>query len=260
MANASWGIPDMAFIRKHIPIRNVATALGLHFGSNGLIHCWHPENHQNGDRTASVGINKQFNVLKCHGPCYRKPLGPINLVADVLGLNAVEATSWIAARFVVPLLPKGKHLTSRRLAVPRAYGSETVVQLLVQSGVWAEVSAAARTLLPAMVTFAKKRQGDSALEVSISYFAMQRYAGLSSRSVAKALRELEGIGLLKRIGPGGLVTGKFLLKPDDDALRELCNMSAGQIAIDIAAERDLRRIRKRNMLDKWAEDRRKVRT
>src|SRR5579859_1309019 len=51
---ASSGIPDMKFIRTQIAVVEIAKKLGLRLSSTGLIHCWNPSNHQNGDRTASV--------------------------------------------------------------------------------------------------------------------------------------------------------------------------------------------------------------
>jgi hypothetical protein len=50
------GVPDLKFINRHIGITEIARHLDLRAGENGNIHCWRPEFHQNGDRTASVGI------------------------------------------------------------------------------------------------------------------------------------------------------------------------------------------------------------
>ena len=100
-----YGIPDLRFINRKLPIIDVARALNLRIGTNGHIHCWHPERHQKGDRTAFVGIRKTNNTVKCFG-CDVGPLGPADLVMDVLALeNPGDAARWIAERFQVPELP-----------------------------------------------------------------------------------------------------------------------------------------------------------
>jgi hypothetical protein len=68
------GIPDMRFINRQIKIAEVARALDLRLDGNSKIHCWHPERHKNGDRTASVGIRSTNNTVKCFG-CDSKPMG-----------------------------------------------------------------------------------------------------------------------------------------------------------------------------------------
>ena len=41
---------------RKVPVAGIAKALDLRLDGNGKIHCWHPERHKHGDRTASVGI------------------------------------------------------------------------------------------------------------------------------------------------------------------------------------------------------------
>ena len=84
------GIPDMRFINRELPIVEVARALDLRLDGAGKIHCWHPDRHQHGDRTASVGIRASNNTVKCFG-CDSKPMGPIDLAMDVHGLGAADA-------------------------------------------------------------------------------------------------------------------------------------------------------------------------
>ena len=104
------GIPDMRFINRKLPITDVARGLDLRLDGARKIHCWHPERHQNGDRTASVGIRTTNNTVKCFG-CDSKPMGPIDLVMDVHAINSpADAAIWIAERFSVPSIPARKHL------------------------------------------------------------------------------------------------------------------------------------------------------
>src|SRR5438477_8957130 len=127
------GIPDFRFINRKLPIADVARALELRFGANGNIHCWWPDRHQHGDRTASVGIRKATNTVKCFG-CDSKPLGPVDLVLAVLNwTNPGDAAFWIAERFQVPTVQKGRHLVDRSER-PYHVGNETPIGLLVRAG------------------------------------------------------------------------------------------------------------------------------
>src|SRR6185369_15788329 len=100
---------DMRFINRELPIAEIAHALHLRFDGDRKIHCWHPERHKNSDRTASVGIRPGNNTVKCFG-CDTRPIGPIDLVMDVLSMSsAANAALWIvAAGFNVPAIPAGK--------------------------------------------------------------------------------------------------------------------------------------------------------
>src|SRR5438067_587179 len=109
MSSGPSGIPDMRHINCHVPVFELAGALELRLDGAGKIHCWHPERHKNGDRSASVGIRTGNNTVKCFG-CDSKPMGPIDFVMDVLGLAAADAALWIAGRFDVPTIPAGKRL------------------------------------------------------------------------------------------------------------------------------------------------------
>lgn len=105
MAKAS-AIPDMRFINRELSIADVARKLDLRLDGNSKIHCWHPDRHQHGDRTASVGIRTTNNTVKCFG-CDSKPIGPIDLVMYALGTESpADAALRIAERFGVPTIPR----------------------------------------------------------------------------------------------------------------------------------------------------------
>jgi hypothetical protein len=61
---AAARIPDFEHIRRKVPIRKIARDLGLAISGN-MVHCWRLENHQNGDRTPSVGLHVRKNTAKC---------------------------------------------------------------------------------------------------------------------------------------------------------------------------------------------------
>jgi hypothetical protein len=98
----SCGIPDMRFINRQVPIVDVARKLDLLLEGSSMIHCWHPEHHQHGDRTASVGIRASNNTVKCFG-CDSRPMGPVDLVMDVHGMaSPADAALWIALTLSKP--------------------------------------------------------------------------------------------------------------------------------------------------------------
>jgi len=245
----------MAFINRKIPIRAVSTALGLSFGANGHIRCWFPERHNDNDRTASVGIQESFNKVKCFG-CNTRPLGPVDLVMSVRGIDAGEAALWISARFTVPQVTKGRHLNREveRRIVP--YGREQPIELLVVSGVWAKLNPQTQRLLPALLSLAKKRNAHPVYDLEVSYAGLQRYTGIGSlSSVSKALQEAQAIGWLHRSeggNPGpGQPAARYILTPFSDEVREVANAVAVEHRQEIEVQRELRRVKRNQRISRW---------
>jgi hypothetical protein len=243
------GVPDLHYINRKIPVARIAHALDLRFGNNGQIHCWRPQLHQNGDRTASVGIRKTNNSVKCFGSrCGVGPLGPVDLVMSVLGWrNPGNAARWIAERFEVPELPARKHLVQpERRTFP--YGFESNLGLLIRSGLWPRLSPTARHLVPVLLEFAEQDSGKKIFAITMSYRAMARYAGVGSpNAIASALRELQQIhwltllpGRRDPLGGPARSTSTYLLTPQSDQLRELANATCAQLRSDIEIEKQLR--------------------
>jgi hypothetical protein len=241
------GLPDLQFINRKIPIIEVARALGLTFGDNGNLHCWRPEHHQNGDRTASVGIRKTNNTVKCFG-CWVGPLGPIDLVMSVLGSkNPGEAARWIAGRFKVPELPRGKHLVQPERRIFQV-GFESDIGLLVRSGLWAQLSPPARSIVPVLLEFANQDPGQQTYTTQISYRALARYSGVAShRAIAGALHELRALHWLASV-PGPREPGAgpvrsvstYVITPRSDELLELANAHFAKTRDEIELQRRLR--------------------
>jgi hypothetical protein len=224
----------------------VAGALELRFGSNGNIHCWRPQLHQNGDRTASVGIWKISNKVKCFG-CEMAPLGPLDLVMAVLNLSIGQAARWIAERLQVPELPAGTHLAQPERRIFE-FGKESEIGLLVQSGLWAELSSAARSMVPVMLELAERVPGTQNLKIQISYLTIQRFSGLASpNAVRDALQELQGIFWLRPCAaqrePGAAplrATGTYLITPRSDELLELAHAHFREMRAEIDIQKELR--------------------
>lgn len=242
------GVPDLRYINRKIPIADVAQILALRLGDNGNIHCWYPERHQSGDRTASVGIRKANNTVKCFG-CGAGPMGPVDLVMTVLQLtNPGQAARWIAGHFEVPDLPPGTHFVQPRRHIFRV-GFEDEVGLLVRSGLWARLSTPARSLVPVLLELADRDSDARSLSARLSYRTLSRYSGVASpNAIKKALQELQEIGWLS-ITPGsrkpcsGPVreVSIYVLTPRSDELLELANANFAQQRAEIEIERKLRR-------------------
>lgn len=241
------GLPDLQFINRKIPIIEVARALDLRIGGNGNIHCWRPELHQNADRTASVGIRKTNNTVKCFG-CGIGPLGPVDLVIAVRDLTGpAEAARWISEHFTVPELPRGKHLVQPERRIFQV-GFESDIGLLVRSGLWAQLSPPARSIVPVLLEFGQRNPLEQTLAVQVSYRALARSSGVAShRAIARVLRELQEIHWLTPVrgrrepGAGPVRTvSTYVITPRSDELLELANAHFAKTRDDIEVERRFR--------------------
>ena len=187
----------MRYIHREIGIIEVARALDLKIDGPTKIHCWHPDRHKHADRTASVSIRTSNNTVKCFG-CGSKPIGPIDLVMDVLDMSAADAALWIAARFPVPSVP-------RRRPVPKPHASyrvgyENGIGLLVRSGLWGTLSEAVRCIAPVLLEMAERvSPASEEFTLQMSYVAISRFSGVRShRAVRKALGCMSALRFLYR--------------------------------------------------------------
>lgn len=202
------GVPDLDFIKKSVPITAVATELGLRV-SGQMMHCWRHEQHQHGDRTASVGFIKRTNKGKCFA-CDDLPFSNVDLVMNVLGCSTIQAIQWIAARFPVPTIPKGRHLKHREQLQPFSrVGLGGRVENLVRSGLWAALSHSEKAILAVFCELADPNTHN----LRISYRGLMRFAGVRScATVAGATKHFERICLL-RVERGSTGMGCELVTP-----------------------------------------------
>jgi hypothetical protein len=241
------GVPDFKYINRNIPVKDVARVLGLQFGSNGNIHCWRPELHQHGDRTASVGIRRTNNTTKCFG-CGTKPLGPLDLVMAVLEIKQpLDADRWIAEHFDVPAISLGKHIVAPPRLIHQV-GFESPMGILIRSGLFCRLSLPTRAIAPVIVEFAERRGEGHQRVTKLSYRAITRYSGIkSSNAISKALAQLEEIGWLEKASGSkrrnGVIqeTTTLILTPGSDLLQELANQNAACMKDEIEREREARK-------------------
>ena len=238
VATEGGTIPDARRINRELDIRRVAEALEIrHSGSR--FHCWHPENHRNGDANPSVGYWQDENRLKCF-VCGRPPIRVIDLVMDIQDTDFGGAIAWIESRFDVPRIPVRKPTGSGE----RRYldGITHPIDYLVRSHIYSRLSPPAQAVATAMVAF-RDHEGQSGAPwtAKISYRALMRYTGIRSpRSVSKALSELEMIGWLQRRGQRvGLLrtTNAYTVTPFSESIKELGHKLAQEEQLAIEYER-----------------------
>ena len=191
MAKSRDILPDMEFMRREVPITEVADKLGIRRAGANLAHCWR-EGHQHGDRSPSVSFQK--NRLKCH-VCDPAPLSTIDLVMVHQECSLRDASNWLCANFDVPTIGKNK-----KLARPERWHSVPVglanfpLENLVRAGLWAAFSDADRAVLAALLCHMDPVKHTA----EISHRALCRYSGKTSRTtIAKVLDRFEQIGLIE---------------------------------------------------------------
>jgi len=136
--------PSFEYIRTKVSIVAIAYKLGLRV--NGYrAHCWRTDNHKNGDANPSLSFQKKANRGMCF-VCDQHTWSTIDFVMLYLDCDRRTAVSWITERFPVPVLPKGSHVATREAWFPRFHSGvdESVLTLLVRSGIWSEFTVSAR--------------------------------------------------------------------------------------------------------------------
>jgi len=173
-------------------------------------------------------------------------MGPLDLVMGVLELNVADAASWFAQRFEVPHLPRRKHLKEASRKITQA-GYETQLGLLVQSGLWAQLSTATQAIAPVLWEFSEPGPSRTRT-VQISYAAIKRYSGVTSPNAIRKglvqLGELNWLLLPECLQLAARLHGsasEYVLTPFSVGLNELAQARAQQTRTEIAAEREIRR-------------------
>jgi hypothetical protein len=248
--------PDIAWIKRNVPILEVGKALGLRI-RHKFATCWRPENHTHGDTDPSLHFFERGNRVRCFVCDIRGGHSNIDLVMGMLGVSAGEAVRWIAERFAVPNVKPGRPVGKRdpqpvpyRVGV---HGSE--FEVLVRSGMFGRLPAPERSILIALAHF---RDPDFGL-AQLSYAAIQRYAGVASRAtVARALRQLARLRAIEihrglRVG----ITRKcssYRLTIEDPKFLDLCNevyrISRDQVAQERSYRSELRAKRQEERQEK----------
>ena len=116
-----------------------------------------------------------------------------------------------------------------------------VVSVLIQSGLWANLSASERSILPVIVTFTDRETGCAC----ISYRGLMRFSGVGSpATISQAIRHFEQLRLLQvSRKPGELLfrrVNQYRLTPDDTEFQAIVMNAWKRQREEIEFERQLR--------------------
>jgi hypothetical protein len=235
--------PDIAWIRKNVQVLKVAMMLGVRVRRQKA-RCWRPERHAHGDADPSLCFSVRRNRVRCMVCDTRGGHSCVDLVAGVLAVDTGTAVRWIAERFAVPNIKVGRPVGVKQNG-PAPYHVSLhggPFEVLVRSGMFGELSAAERSILICLETLKDHESGLTRL----SYQAIQRYAGVSSRTtVSKALKFLQQIRALQ-IGRGarvGLIRACSIYRVtlEDEKFIDRCNDIYSASRGEIAREREYRK-------------------
>ena len=81
------GLPDMAWIRRNVPVLDVGRELGLRVNRHRRASCWRTENHRHGDADPSLQFYVRGNRVRCFVCDLRGGMSNIDLVMGVLGVE-----------------------------------------------------------------------------------------------------------------------------------------------------------------------------
>lgn len=190
---SSRSVPDAAWIRREIPIADVARALGLQ-GDGRLFDCPREE-HPRGKKQRSLSVHGESNTVRCFA-CDERSLSNISLVMAVNGLDVGGAIRWLAGRF--PGVPLAKVRINGGNVKVTGNGSQNMsLQDLIVSPGWAAFSPAAKIVLTAIFSRAPKA-GSEQGQLRCTYTLLTEWTGLRGRStISKALEELREAGAIK---------------------------------------------------------------
>jgi hypothetical protein len=206
--------------------------------------CWRPERHAHRDADPSLCFSVHRNRVRCMVCDTQGGHSCIDLVARVLAVDTGTAVRWIAERFAVPNVKVGRPLgAGQRGLSPYQVGLHaSPFEVLVKSGMFGALSAAGRSILVCLETFKDHESGLTRL----SYQAIQRYAGVSSRTtVSKALKFLQQIRALQisRGARVGLIRECSVYRAtlEDEKFIDRCNEIYTAKRAEISREREYRK-------------------
>lgn len=237
--------PDLAWIRSAIPIREVASQLGIQVRGN-VAQCWRTGNHAHGDADPSLRFHLKKNRARCFVCDTRYGHSTIDLVMGVLGCNLQGAVAWFCERYPVPATgrsrvgrPKGSYAKPAPFRVG-VTGSD--FETLIRSGLWAGMFPSEQSILTVLHHF---RDLDTGI-TTMSYRAIARYSGVAHpAAISRAIRNLSAYGALQ-VRKGALTVGatrkcsSYIVTLNDPKLIDRMNATYRRMRGEISIERGLR--------------------
>lgn len=188
---AEFVVPDAQYIRRELPVSEVAVKLGLDVHGR-WVRCPH-------DRAHWARIWMRKNKLKCFScPC--RPMTTIDLAMHILQADVNQAIQWIAARFDVPtrrrritrnLWGVTRHLYVDYPARKRPRHLELSIDTLRRSPLWAHLTPTARRLAAFLIQATPR----DSLILTVTYRELQGSVQTGNRGTLKrAFDQLRQIG------------------------------------------------------------------
>jgi hypothetical protein len=216
-------LPDLAFIKRRIPIVEVARELGIRPGHQGATwttaRCFRPHAHKAADRTPSLNFQTKRNKYMCFA-CDDRLHSNVDLVMAMLVCSLREALQWFDEHY--PGIPRIKAKTEPVIGFEFRAGVDEfrTPEDLVRAGLVPHLTDSALRVFTVLAAFRDKN--DVAV---VSYHIIKLRSGIRTNyTVAQAIRQLEGLSILERHRrwtpkrAGGRDTSQYCFTFDDPDL------------------------------------------
>ena len=222
-------LPDLKYIKRRIPILEVARELGIHTNPRGgtwtTAHCFRPENHKCGDSTPSLNFQTKQNKFMCFA-CDGRLRSNIDLVMAVEHWEQKDlhkAWGWFDDHY--PGIPRieankktGRNTFDFRAGVDEFRGPDDIVK----AGIVPHLTDSSLRVFTVLAAFR-----DSGDVTRISYKTIKLRTGIkTNHTVAEAVRNLESLYIIDvdrkwAKGRAGRDQNQYSFTFDDPALFEL---------------------------------------
>jgi len=240
-------LPNFDYIRRQIPILDVARELGIHpVGLTGATwttaRCFRPENHKGGyDTNPSLNFQTKKNTYICFA-CDDGTHSNIDLVMTVEHCTLREAGRWFDEHFPgIPRIKARGKRTGRNVFDFRAGVDEfTCGDDLVKAGIVPHLTESELRVFTVLNAF---RDGDNISRPS--YETIKQRTGIrSNHTVSRAIRQLEKLNVVDvkrgwaRNRTGGREQNQYAFTFNDPDLFDLLTGRAEAETVGLSAHRD----------------------
>lgn len=218
-------LPDLIYIKRRIPILEVARELGIHVMPRGATwtaaRCFRPENHKCGDSTPSLNFHTKRNKWMCFA-CDDRLHSNVDLVMQVEDCTLEKALEWFDEHY--PGIPRikakktGRNTFDFRAGVDEFQSPDD----LVKAGIVPHLTDSSLRVFTVLAAF---RDDDDV--AAISYETIKARTGIkTNHTVADAVGHLERLSIMKVTrkwarGRAGRDQNQYSFTFDDPALFDL---------------------------------------